>query len=132
MDTEKLLFGVKAAGGAMAALLTFLFGRPDYWLWALIAFIAMDYITGVTAAVMDGGVSSKKGLRGILRKVMTLIPVAVGQILDTALGAGGALRNAVIGFLVANEGISLLENTARCGVRWPKRLIDVLEQLREE
>ena len=132
MDTEKLLFGVKAAGGAMAALLTFLFGRPDYWLWALIAFIAMDYITGVAAAVMDGGVSSKKGLRGILRKVMTLIPVAVGQILDTALGAGGALRNAVIGFLVANEGISLLENTARCGVRWPKRLIDVLEQLREE
>ena len=132
MDSDKLFVGLGAVSVTVGGLLTFMFGKPDYWFFALVAFMILDYITGVSAAVIEGGLSSARGFKGILKKVMTLVPVAVGQIIDTAAGTGGTLRIAVIGFLVANEGISILENTARCGVKWPDKLIAVLEQLRDK
>lgn len=100
---------------------------------ALIAFMVLDYITGVSVGLVRKNLSSSTGSAGILRKGMMLVIVAVGHILDTQIMGGGAsvCRSAVIGFYLANEGISILENTAKLGVKWPDKLLSVLEQLGE-
>ena len=132
MDSSEMIFVAKVVAATIGSALTFLFGLPDALLVALIAFIILDYMTGVVAAIIAGELSSKKGFKGILRKVMTLVPVVVAHVVDTAIKTGGVLRTAVISFLVANEGISILENTSRCGVPWPPKLKAVLEQLRNK
>lgn len=94
--------------------------------------VIIDYISGVAAAWVAGDVSSSKGLIGIIKKVMYFFIVAVAHVIDVATNAGGVLRNLTIGFLLANEGISILENCGRCGVPLPQKLVDVLEQLRDK
>ena len=121
---------LKAFFGGVIALATFLWGVPDVWLYTLLAFIALDYITGVIGAALSHTLSSAVGFKGILKKMLFLIVVAVAHLIDNAMAAGGVLRTAVIGFLLANEGISILENCARCGLPVPKKLIAVLEQLK--
>lgn len=123
---------LRVATGGIAAIVTFLWGGADYWLIALCLFVVMDYITGVIAAVILKTVSSTVGFVGILKKLLILIIVAVAHVLDTAMGIGGTLRSIVIGVLLANEGISILENCARCGLPVPPKLLEVLEQLRSD
>ena len=118
------------AGGA--AILTYIFGGADNWLIGLVVLVVADYVSGVIAAYIHKELNSKRGFAGILKKVLLFCVVAVANIVDNATGAGGVLRSLSIGFLMANEGISVLENAARCGVRMPERLIKALEQLRGE
>ena len=129
---ENIENGARGIGAAIAALATFLWGHPDSWLLALIALVTLDYITGIVAAVLEKKLSSRAGFHGILKKLLLFVVVAVAHIIDTATGLGGVLRSAVIGFLAANEGISILENSARCGLPVPKKLLEILEQLRAE
>ena len=129
---ENFATGARSVGAAIAALATFLWGSPDAWLKALIALVVLDYATGVVAAILKKNVSSKAGFHGILKKILFFVVVAVAHIIDTATQLGGVLRSAVIGFLAANEGISVLENAARCGLPVPKKLLDALEQLKKE
>ena len=99
-------------------------------LFALIAFVVIDYITGVMCAISDKKLSSAVGFKGICRKVLIFALVGGGHILDTrVIGAGSVLRTAVIFFYLSNEGISLLENAAHLGLPVPKKLKDILEQL---
>lgn len=78
---------------------------------ALVAFVAIDYVTGVMCAVTDKKLSSGVGFKGICRKVIIFMLVGVANILDTrVIGTGSVLRSAVIFFYLSNEGISLLEN----------------------
>lgn len=99
-------------------------------LFALIAFVVIDYITGIMCAVADKKLSSAVGFKGICKKVLFFALVGLGHILDTrVIGAGSVLRTAVIFFYLSNEGISLLENAAHLGLPVPKKLKDVLEQL---
>lgn len=124
--------GVINLGGAVSAgLLSFLFGPQDSLLAALLCFVVLDYLTGVIAAGITATVSSAVGAKGLGKKLMLLAVVAVGNILDMATGANGVLRNIVLGFYIANEGISLLENAVRCGVPCPQKLRDVLAQLQD-
>ena len=98
--------------------------------FALIAFVVIDYITGVMCAISDKKLSSAVGFKGICRKVLIFALVGGGHILDTrVIGAGSVLRTAVIFFYLSNEGISLLEKAAHLGLPVPKKLKDVLEQL---
>ena len=100
------------------------------WEQSMIAFVVIDYITGVMCAVADKKLSSAVGFKGICRKVLIFALVGGGHILDTkVIGAGSVLRTAVIFFYLSNEGISLLENAAHLGLPVPKKLKDVLEQL---
>ena len=99
-------------------------------LFALIAFVVIDYITGVMCAISDKKLSSAVGFKGICRKVLIFALVGDGHILDTrVIGAGSVLRTAVIFFYLSNEGVSLIENAAHLGLPVPKKLKDVLEQL---
>ena len=127
---------IKVVTSALCSLATFLWGRADWWIYALIALLVLDFISGLSAAYIEGtrtgkkGLSSKKCLAGILKKVMYLLVVSVGHIVDTAINGGGAIRALVIGFLMGNEGLSIIENCARCGLPIPKKLVEALEQLR--
>lgn len=108
-------------------------GGLDGFLYALIVFVVVDYITGLMAAFIQKKLSSETGFKGICKKVAIFCLVGVGHILDAqVIGAGSVLRTAVIFFYLSNEGISIIENVAVIGLPVPQKLIDVLEQLREE
>lgn len=120
----------RIVGAGVASICTFLFGAPDVWLMTLLAFIVIDYVSGVIAAYIHRELSSRVGFIGILKKTMYFFVVAVAHCVDVATGAGGVLQSIAIGVLIANEGISILENCARCGIPIPERLIRALEQIR--
>lgn len=99
-------------------------------LYALIALMAADYVTGVMCAIADRTLSSAVGFRGIAKKVLIFVLVGVGHIVDMHLiSNGSALRTAVLFFYCSNEGVSMLENAAHLGLPIPQKLKDVLEQL---
>ena len=101
-------------------------------LFALVAFVVIDYITGIMCAIVDKKLSSAVGFKGIFKKVLIFALVGVGHILDTrVIGAGSVLRTAVIFFYLSNEGISLLENAGHLGLPIPKKLKSILEQLHD-
>ena len=105
-------------------------GGYDGFLYALIAFVVIDYITGLMCAVLDKKLSSEVGFRGIFKKVLIFSLVAIGHIVDkSVIGDGSVIRTAVIFFYLSNEGISILENAAHIGLPVPQKLKDILEQL---
>ena len=125
-NTIQLVF--TAVGGWLGWFL----GGCDGLLYALIAFVTIDYITGVMCAVADHTLSSEVGFKGIARKVLIFLLVGIGHILDTqVIGSGSVLRTAVIFFYISNEGVSLVENAALLGLPIPEKLKDVLEQLHD-
>lgn len=108
-------------------------GGMDGLIYALIAFVAIDYLTGVMCAIDDCTLSSEVGFRGICRKMLIFCLVAIGHIIDsTVIQSGSTLRTAVIFFYLSNEGISILENAGHLGLPIPKKLKAILEQLDEE
>ena len=124
--TIKVLFA--GVGGWLGWFL----GGCDGLLYALLAFVAADYITGVMCAITDKKLSSAVGFKGICRKVLIFVLVGIGHILDTqVIGAGSVLRTAVIFFYLSNEGVSLMENAAHLGLPVPAKLKNVLEQLHD-
>lgn len=124
---------IECAFAVTGGVFGWLFGGFDGFLYALIVFVIVDYVTGVSVAIMEKKLSSETGFKGIFKKLMIFCLVAVGNIIDVHIIKGGSiLRNAVIFFYLSNEGISILENVARTGLPIPEKLKDVLEQLREE
>ena len=108
-------------------------GGCDGLLYALLAFVAIDYITGVMCAIADRKLSSEVGFKGICRKVLIFLLVGIANILDVnVVGTGSVLRTAVIFFYISNEGVSLLENAAHLGLPVPDKMKAVLEQLHKK
>ena len=123
---------VQLAFAAVGGWLGYFLGGCDGLLYALIAFVAIDYITGVMCAISDKALSSEVGFRGICRKVLIFLLVGIGNIIDVqVLGSPGVLRTAVIFFYLSNEGVSLLENAAHLGLPVPDAIKTVLEQLHD-
>ena len=117
---------------AVGGFVGWFLGGFDGFLYALVAFVAIDYLTGVMCAINDKTLSSAVGFRGICRKVLIFTMVGLANILDVyILGEGSVLRTAVIFFYLSNEGVSMLENAAHLGMPVPDKLKDVLEQLHE-
>ena len=118
---------------AICGIIGFLYGKADGLLYALLAFIILDYVTGLTVACINKKLSSEVGFKGIAKKVIILLLVAVGNIVDIyILGGGAVCRSTVIGFYLANEGISILENAGNLGIPLPKKLVSVLNQLKND
>lgn len=133
----KIQAALTVAGGFVGWFL----GGFDGFLYALITFVVIDYITGVLCAIIDKNLCSNIGAKGIFKKVLIFVLVGVGHILDSnVIGAvtsnteATILRTAVIFFYISNEGISILENAAHMGLPIPDKLRTVLKQLhnREE
>lgn len=117
---------------ALGGWLGYFLGGCDGLLYTLLAFTAMDYITGIMCAVNDHTLSSEVGFRGICRKVLIFMLVGIANILDAdVVGTGSVLRTAVIFFYISNEGVSLLENAAHLGLPVPEKIKMVLEQLHD-
>lgn len=124
---------IKNILAAICALLGFVFGDLNGIMIALIALIVMDYISGVLAAAVEKRLSSAVGAKGIAKKVFMLLIVAVANIVDiNVIGEGNVLKSVTVIFYIANECISLIENAGRLGVPVPKKLLDVLEQLKNK
>lgn len=117
---------------AVGGWLGWFLGGCDGLLYALIAFVVADYITGMMCAAVDHKLSSEVGFKGIFKKVLIFMLVGIGNILDVqVIGNGSVLRTAVIFFYISNEGISLLENAGHLGLPIPEKLKAVLEQLHD-
>lgn len=117
---------------AIGGWLGWFLGGCDGLLIALLAFVAIDYITGVMCAIVDKKLSSAVGFKGIFKKILIFALVGVGHILDTmVIGTGSVLRTAIIFFYLSNEGISLIENAGHLGLPIPAKMKTVLEQLHD-
>lgn len=118
---------------AIGAVLGTFLGGFDGFLYALIIFVIIDYITGIMMGIVEQKLSSEVGFKGIARKVLIFFLVAIAHIIDSRiLVSGSAIRTAVIFFYISNEGISILENTARIGLPVPKKIKTILDQLNKE
>ena len=123
---------IQAIFAAVGGWLGYFLGGNDGLLYALLAFVVLDYITGVMCAVADKKLSSAVGFKGICRKVLIFALVGIGHLLDTqVIGSGSVLRTAIIFFYISNEGLSLVENAAYLGLPIPVKLRKVLEQLHD-
>lgn len=130
---SKIQIIIDSIAGAVGAVLGFMYGEVTGLFWALIAFMALDYITGVIVAVIEKRLSSEVGFRGLAKKFLILVFVAVGHIADTyILGGTPAAVSAVMLFYIANEGISIIENAAALGLPVPKKLTSIMEQIKNK
>lgn len=118
---------------AMGGYIGWFLGGFDGFMYALITFVVIDYVTGLMVAVLEKRLSSEIGFRGIFKKVLIFTFVGIGNIIDVyLLKNGSAIRTAVIFFYISNEGISIIENSAKIGLPIPQKLRDVLRQLNKE
>ncbi len=112
---------------------TYLFGGWDMALAVLIAFMVIDYLTGLVNAIVNKKLSSQVGFKGLAKKLFVVFMLIVGVLLDRLINDGQWIfRTLVAYFYIANEGISIIENIARLGVPIPKKIVEILEQLKEK
>ena len=126
-----ILTWVKFSTAAVCSAVSYAFGGFDTMLRILLIMALIDYITGVCAAVFTKTLSSKTGFNGILKKIVILCVVSCAHLLGNALGVE-QIRSAVIGFYIANEGISIVENAALLGVPMPEKLLSILKQIKDK
>ena len=125
--------GIQLVFAVIGGWLGWFLGECDGLMYALIAFVIADYVTGVMCAVSDKRLSSEVGFKGICRKVLIFVLVGMANILDMhVIGTGCIVRTAVLFFYISNEGVSVLENAGHLGLPIPARLLNVLEQLHED
>lgn len=110
----------------------YLVGGFDIAIQSLLIVIFIDYLTGIVSAIYNKNLSSRIGLKGIIKKFCYLLVVALSVVIDNLLGQSGLIRNLVIYFFVANDGLSIIENMAEMNVKLPEKLIDALEQIKKK
>lgn len=131
MDKFKNL--VKIFFTIFGSLIGFFLGDLDIFIYSLTAFVICDYISGIIRAGFERKLSSKIGFKGILKKIMIFIIVGIANICDKSLIKNEPMiRNAIIFFYIANEGLSILENALAMDLPIPKKLKILLEQFKEE
>ena len=116
----------------VATLFIYLFGGFDVALACIVTAIILDYISGLIKAYATKMLSSKIGIKGILKKVGILCIIALSVLVDRITGETGAIRTLVIYYFVANEGLSILENLAEAGIPIPSSLKKALKAIRKE
>lgn len=114
-------------GGFFAGAL----GGWDMLLRTIVALVVLDYVTGLIKGAYTKQLSSEIGFKGILKKIMVFIVIATAYLLQKLIGESIPLREIVIMFFIANEGLSLLENAAVL-IPIPEKIKDVLLQIREK
>lgn len=126
-----LMIALKGIFAAICTFVTYIFGGIDVSVVTLLVFIVLDYITGIVAAAYTKTLSSSIGLLGILKKIAILCCVVVAVMVDRLLETDFIFKTAFCYFMIANEGLSVLENAGKMGVPLPEKLLDALKQLKE-
>ena len=116
---------IDSIAGAVGAVLGFMYGEVNGLFRALIAFMILDYVSGVLVAIAEKKLSSAVGFKGIAKKLLILVFLSVGHIADTAM-------TAVMLFYIANEGISIVENASALGLPVPQKIKNVLRQIKSK
>ena len=130
---EKVLEGSKVFIALLGTSLTWLLGAWDTAIIVLVAFMAIDYITGVIKGIYTDKLSSNVGLKGIARKFLIVVVLIVAVLLDRLLNTGTwVFRTLACYFYIANEGISILENAVAMGLPVPVQLKNALMQLQKK
>lgn len=117
--------------GGVAGLVTYFLGGWDVLIQVLITLIILDYVTGIFAGYVQKELSSRVGYLGIVKKVSILILVVVAVMVDRLMESS-ICRVTVCSFFIGNEGISIMENCAECGIPIPQKLLAALKQIRGE
>ncbi len=125
-------FNINLIIGTLTTSIVYFLGGWDIALQTLLIVIVLDYLTGICKSIYNKKINSTVGLKGIMKKVGYLIVVTLAVLLDKITGNTGAIRTIVIYFFVANEGISILENWGGMNLPLPKKIFEILEQLRNE
>lgn len=136
MTWDKVLKILAAVAGAICGL----FGEWNTMLTILVVAMTTDYISGWIVAwcgkspkTENGGLSSKIGFIGIAKKAFIMILVLLATLLDRVIGGDTAVfQSSLVLYYIANEGLSILENAALIGVRFPAKLKKALETMREQ
>lgn len=123
---------VKSMCGLVGGFFGGLLGGFDKMLIILCILICLDYITGLIKSAFKKELSSEVGWRGILKKVMFLVTVMVAYLVQQVIGNVVPLREIVIAFFIANEALSILENGGEMGIKYPKKLLEILKQLHDD
>lgn len=127
---ERLDVVYKLFAATLGACVGYLFGGWSELLGILLAFVVMDYVTGVLAASKEGTLRSAVGFKRIPKKIMIFVLVAVGHLIDRAVGTNGLFRDATIFFYLANELLSIVENAGRMGLPVPEQIQQAVEVLK--
>lgn len=123
--------------GGITGIVSYLFGGFDYILRALLLVIMVDFVTGVVSAGFfhkskyGNGINSSAMIKGALRKLGILTLVCLANIMDSVLKLD-YIRNAVVMYLIASEGISIIENLINMGVPIPKFLTSIMESVKDK
>ncbi|MDF1511190.1 phage holin family protein [Robertmurraya sp. DFI.2.37] len=120
----------KTGAAVMGGVVGYLFGESTGLLLVLFWMVVIDYVSGLAAGYTEKTLSSKIGFKGIIKKVMIFIMVALAHQVDSALGTRNMFRDATIVFYMANELLSIFENAGRMGVPVPDRLTQAVEVLK--
>lgn len=123
--------------GSIGALIGIAFGNAYKTIPVLFIFMLIDIITGVINAVVNDasrystGLNSDALFKGAMRKVLKLILVIVGAQLDIVLKLDYC-ASAIACYLVAVEGVSILENLVVAGVPVPRFIADLLTVMQDQ
>lgn len=120
----------KVSSTALGAVIGYLYGGWSVLLGVLLAFVLIDYATGMMAAFVEGNLKSEVGFKRIPKKIMIFVLVAVAHLVDRAIGTNDLFRDATIFFYLANELLSITENAGRIGLPVPERLTQAVEVLK--
>ncbi len=127
IDTLQIIFT------AIGMYIGWFIGGFDELLYALVAFVVIDYITGIMVGIIEKKLSSSVGFRGIFKKMLIFLFVGVGHTIDFyVLKNGSAVRTAIIFFYLSNEGLSILENSSKIGLPIPNSLKNIFKDLNKE
>jgi toxin secretion/phage lysis holin len=139
MDANQIKNAVLAVVASVGSFVANQLGGWDTALFVLLCIMAADYITGLLLAAVfhaspktkNGLLSSNESFKGLIRKMLVLVLVWLGAMLDKVIG-GDYIRTAVAMFFIANEALSVLENTASMGVPYPKFIKAMLEAMQDK
>ena len=106
-------------------------GGHDALLHIMIAFVVIDYFSGIAVGIKNKNLSSRAGFYGIIKKIFIFSVIYMAHLADVAIGTE-TIRNVAVMFYISNEGISILENLGEIGIKYPQKIKDILIQLGDE
>lgn len=132
MNPVEIRFYIKWFLTFLGTGLSWFIGRFDGIFYTLVAVVSADYITGILCAVYERKLSSEVGFKGLAKKVFIFALIGVANLIDLYILKGELLRTVVCVYYIANEALSITENAIRLGLPVPRKLKDVLVQLKNK
>ena len=125
---DNLVRITKIVFASIGGFMSYIFGGFDSLLIALLSLMVLDYISGITKAIYNRKLNSHIGFKGLLKKVMIILVIVLVSVLQKALSGAVPLRDVVLMFYLANEGISIIENLGTV-IPIPDKVKQFFEQL---